>query len=347
VYGFTKVTIISENSLTPKTRFSIVVPFRNEAENLPKLLHSLSLLNYPKELFEVILVDDDSEEVFSVPSIMFSLKVIQNERKTNSPKKDAINTAITVAKNDWIITTDADCIVQNNWLLSYDNYIQKKKVKMVAAGVSYLPKKGFLHDFQNLDFLSLQGVTIGSFGLQLAFMCNGANFAYQKLFFHELNGFERNDTVASGDDVFLLQKAIRFDKKLVGFLKNKESIIATQSVGSWQELFNQRVRWASKSTGYSSNFGKFLALLVLSTNLIWIINFILWLTSLLDENYFILFIAVKFVVDLVVLLQARRYFDVKVQRVLLSSVLYPFFSVAVAFYSLLGNYEWKGRRFRK
>ena len=84
---------------------------------------SLSFLDYPKELFEVILVDDDSEEEFRIQYLEFVMKcldgriqVIKNNRKTNSPKKDAINTAIAIAKNEWIITTDADCMVPSNWL---------------------------------------------------------------------------------------------------------------------------------------------------------------------------------------------------------------------------------------
>ena len=230
ICGFGKMKTKNQTNLNPKTSFTIAVPFRNEAENLPQLLHSISLLDYPKELVEVILVDDSSEEVFSFQCSVFSLQIVKNERKTNSPKKDAINTAIAMAKNDWIITTDADCLVQKNWLKSIDNFIQTENKKMVAAGVSYLPKKGFLHDFQNLDFLSLQGVTIGSFGIEKPFMCNGANFAYEKTFFKALNGFEGNDEIASGDDVFLLQKALTFDSKQVGFCGNKESIVATKSV---------------------------------------------------------------------------------------------------------------------
>ena len=203
IYGFNRMKRFSRKEFTPKTSFSIVVPFRNEKENLPNLLHSISLLNYPKELVEVILVDDDSEEVFSVQDLVFSLKVIKNDRKSNSPKKDAIETAIQVAKNDWIITTDADCLIQKDWLTTFDQYIQENEVEMVASGVCYVPKSGFLSAFQNLDFLSLQGATIGSFGIEKPFMCNGANFAYSKHFFKELNGFQGNETIASGDDVFL------------------------------------------------------------------------------------------------------------------------------------------------
>ena len=42
--------------------FSVIVPFRNEAENLMSLLHSFQKLNYPLHQFEIILVDDFSND---------------------------------------------------------------------------------------------------------------------------------------------------------------------------------------------------------------------------------------------------------------------------------------------
>ena len=347
IYGCNRMKRFSKKEFTPKTSFTIVVPFRNEKENLPNLLHSISLLNYPIELVEIILVDDDSEEVFSVQDLVFSLKVIKNDRKSNSPKKDAIETAIQVAKNDWIITTDADCLVQKDWLTTFDQYIQENEVAMLASGVCYVPKSGFLSAFQNLDFLSLQGATIGSFGIDKAFMCNGANFAYSKAFFKELNGFQGNEAIASGDDVFLLQKAVLSTPKKVGFILAKESIVATKPVKTWNELFQQRVRWASKSTGYSSVYGKLLALIVFGGNLVWIMSFLFWLIGLLDQNIFMLFVALKFLIDFILLFKTANFFESKLQYVLASSLLYPFFSVSVAVYSLFGKYNWKGRNFRK
>ena len=347
IYGFNRMRRFSKAEFIPKTSFSIVVPFRNEKENLPNLLHSISLLNYPKELVEVILVDDDSDDEFRIQNLEFRIQMIKNVRKSNSPKKDAIETAIQIAKHDWIITTDADCLVQKDWLTIYDQYIQKNEVEMVASGVCYIPKKGFLSAFQNLDFLSLQGATIGSFGINQPFMCNGTNFAYSKSFFKELNGFQGNETIASGDDVFLLQKAVSVAPKKVGFLLAKESIVATNPVATWSDLFQQRVRWASKSTGYSSVYGKLLALVVFGGNLAWIVSFLLWLVGLLDQNIFMLFVALKFLIDFILIYKTANFFESKLQYVLASSLLYPFFSVSVAIYSLFGKYSWKGRSFKK
>ena len=197
VYGFFKVKTYRKRNLNPKTSFTIIVPFRDEEENLPNLLSSFSKLNYPTDLFEVILVDDSSKEKFQVLGFKFRVSIIDNIRVSNSPKKDAISIAMKQVKTDWVITTDADCIVHENWLLTFDNYIQENNISMLAGAVTYECENSFLHHFQQLDLTSLQGATIGSFGIKKAFMCNGANFAYKKSLFEKLNGFEGNDKIAS------------------------------------------------------------------------------------------------------------------------------------------------------
>ena len=355
IYGFSKVNSIEYLGLKPKTKFSIVVPFRNEAENLPILLDSFSKLNYPNDLFEVILVDDESEKEFKVcfdnslslgSGLKFKVLVTKNIRVSNSPKKDAISTAMQVVKTNWIITTDADCVVNKNWLLALDNYIQLHNVSMIAGAVSYNFKNSFLHHFQQLDLASLQGATIGSFGLKKGFMCNGANFAYTKSFFEELNGFEGNDGIASGDDVFLLQKAIaRFPEK-VHYLKSENNIVVTKPLNDWKSLFYQRVRWASKTGSYESGFGKNLGLVVFGGNLAWILGFGFWVLGFIPFlNAALLFLS-KFIVDTVLIYKTNRFLTKKRMRYLiLANLLYPFFSTSVALYSQFGKYEWKGRRF--
>jgi len=345
IYGFTKVNFFEYLGLKPKTKFSIIVPFRNEAENLPKLLNSFSKLNYPADLYEVILVDDFSSEEFPVKSFQFPVSVINNIRVSNSPKKDAISTAMQVVKNDWIITTDADCLVSKNWLSALDNYIQLHKVSMIAGAVTYHCKNSFLHHFQQLDLASLQGATIGSFGLRKGFMCNGANFAYTKSFFQDLNGFDGNDGIASGDDVFLLQKAIaRFPEK-VHYLKSGNNIVITKPVNDWKSLFHQRVRWASKTGSYQSRFGIGLGFIVFGGNagLLFVVCCLLFGKG----NFFLtcFLLLAKFWVDFVLINKTNVFLKSKTHFFLLSSLLYPFFSVGVALYSLFGKYEWKGREF--
>ncbi|TDO78234.1 cellulose synthase/poly-beta-1,6-N-acetylglucosamine synthase-like glycosyltransferase [Flavobacterium chryseum] len=348
IFGFTKVKIYLKTDLKPQTSFTIIVPFRNEAENLPVLLKSFSNLNYPINLFEVILVNDSSKEKFHISHFAFHISQINNIRVSNSPKKDAISTAMQYAKSDWVITTDADCIVPENWLLTFDNYIQENKVSMLAGAVSYKCGNSFLDHFQQLDLTSLQGATIGSFGLKKAFMCNGANFAYTKSLFEKLNGFEGNNKIASGDDVFLLQKAANLFPAEVHYLKSQEAIVITKPTEDWKSLFYQRVRWAAKTSSYQSTFGKFLGLIVFFGNLTFVIGFVFFIFGFFSWKLLLVLALLKFGIDFILLYSTNEFLTKeRIKYLFLSSLLYPFFSSSVALYSLFGSYEWKERRFGK
>jgi len=357
IYGFTKIKKYQNTNLKPQISFTIIVPFRNEEENLPNLLASFSQLNYPTDLFEVILVDDSSSEKFQILNCFassltlgskFQVSIVDNIRISNSPKKDAISTAMKHVKTNWVITTDADCMVPENWLLTFDNYIQENNVSMLAGAVSYECENSFLHHFQQLDLTSLQGATIGSFGVQKAFMCNGANFAYTKSLFEKLNGFDGNNKIASGDDVFLLQKAANLFPDEVHYLKAKEAIVITKPTENWKSLFHQRVRWAAKTSSYQSNFGKFLGVIVFLGNLSFVMGFLFWIFRIWDWHFLVLYVVFKFFIDFILLYKTNQFLTKKRLRyVVLSSLFYPFFSTTVALYSLFGSYEWKGRKFGK
>lgn len=350
-YGFTKIETFGPRDFSPKNTFSIIVPFRNEAENLPNLLYSFSQLDYPRNQFEIVFVNDASEDnsveiIANFPAISFSFRIIDNVRKSNSPKKDAIAVAINSIQNDWIITTDADCFVDQDWLKTFDNYIQENNTEMIAGAVSLFTDDSFLHQFQQLDLNSLQGATIGSFGIGKAFMCNGANFAYTKKLFLQLDGFEGNNKIASGDDVFLLQKAMQKCPEKVHYLKSEEVTVLTKPADNWKSLFFQRVRWASKASAYQSNFGRLLALVVFAGNLVVVLSFVLTLLSMFSFWIWYLLFAIKIFIDFLLLYQTGRFIKSRpIKFFLLSNLWYPFFSVSVAIYSIFGKYHWKGRQF--
>ena len=139
IYGFEKVDEFSIPDLPPQTTFSVVVVFRNESENLSDLITSLNQLNYPKSYYEVLFVNDESDnnsvEIIKTNILKTNLnyQILNREVKTKSPKKDAIQTAINSSKSDWVITTDADCIVPKYWLDSFDTFIQKNQYRFVAG----------------------------------------------------------------------------------------------------------------------------------------------------------------------------------------------------------------------
>ncbi len=355
LYGFWKVPTIKLLSSKPVTHFSVIIPFRDEAQRLPLLLSSIKQLQYPNAKVTFWFVDDASEddscqiiENFSKENLAINITILKNKRVSNSPKKDAIRTAISHIQSDWIVTTDADCNLPPNWLQCFDQEIVLKQPKMIAAPVTYKDEKSFFSYFQLLDFLSLQGTTIGSFGLHIPFMCNGANLAYQKKAFLAVQGFAGNDTIASGDDVFLLEKFVEKWPKKVIYLKSKEALVQTFSVTAFQELISQRVRWASKSANYNLLSGKLIGVLVILMNLICCISpFLLLLTTI--SWHLILFLwLIKLSIDGVLLFQTLQFTQQKFRltHVLFSSVLYPFFTVFIFLKSIFSSYTWKNRVFK-
>ena len=355
IIGFDKVKSFVKTDEKPKTKFSIIVPFRNEEKNLSKLLKSISNLNYPKDLFEIIMVDDFSTDASERVYIKWRMEngliettLLENLRLSNSPKKDAISRAIPILKHEWVVTTDADCIVNKNWLLTLDNFIQKNNAEMVVGAVVYRTKNNWFHQFQQLDLLSLQGTTIGSFGIGKPFMCNGANFAYTKKLFNEIGGFGGNNKMASGDDVFLLQKALKNHADKVHYIKNTDTIIKTKPENDLYKLFMQRVRWASKTTGYSGYYSKSLAVVVLAMNLSLVIGLYLLISNSLNWKTLLIVFSVKYFVDYLLLLKTNQYLRRgKFIFPLVSSLVYPFFCSLVGIYSLFGSFTWKGRSFNK
>lgn len=354
-YGFYKTKEFRLEGIRSKTKFSVIIPFRNEAENLPELLKSIKKLNYPKDLFQVILVDDESkdESVEVVKSFLNTCEVpislISNERKTNSPKKDAITTAIDQAKFEWIVTTDADCVLPKFWLHSFDEFIQSKQTSCIAAPVMFAEETSFLNEFQILDMLSLQGATIGSFGIKKPFLCNGANFAYKKTLFSELNGFDGNSDIASGDDIFFLEKVVKTKPDQLHYLKCKEAIVSTLSQPSWKSLISQRVRWASKTSAYNNWFGKFTGLIVILMNGLLVVSLFLFITGAFNFINLIFTVVAKLIIDYTLIFKTTSFFNKKtiLKSYLFGFVFYPFFSLYVAMISLYSKYKWKERTFSK
>jgi len=357
IYGFHKVDLIETRYSEYETGFSVIIPFRNEEKNLPNLLMSISNLNYSKNFFECLFVNDESSdksiEIINkwMKTSEVKVQVLNNVRKTASPKKDAIQTAIQKAKYNWIITTDADCILPENWLNQFGGFAETNDCKMVAGPVALnTVNTSYLQEFQKLDFLSLQGSSIGGFGIDKPFMCNGANLAYKKNTFVELNGFEGNDNIASGDDIFILEKFIEQYPKEVHFLKSKEAIVTTFALNSWREVIQQRIRWASKSGNYKLVFPKLIGLIVFTANL----TLIMALISLIfypSSWYFVLLMWIaKAGVDMILINQGNKFFETKFNGVfntIAACGFYPFFSVYIVLRSLISSYQWKDRKFLK
>jgi len=338
----------------PHTRFSIIIPARNEADNIEKCLLSILANNYPKEWYEIIVADDFSTDATplvvaeiqeSYPNVKLLKLADWVESKLNSYKKKALELAINVAENEWIITTDADCTAPANWLQLYDAYIAKSGAVFVAAPVMFTNKGSFISVFQCLDFLSLQGITAASVSAGFHSMCNGANLAYSKAAFAAVNGFKGVDNIASGDDMLLMHKINTHFPGKTGYLFSPGAIILTEPMGDWKAFINQRIRWASKATSYQDKRIFWVLLLV------YLLNAYLFLLPFISIfyhpffTYWLLLVLGKTVCEIGFMKEVAKFY--RLQKLLWwFPFMQPFhitYTVISGWLGKFGHYEWKGR----
>ena len=133
-------------SYFPKTSVAVIIPARNEAKNIKKCLESILNQNYPKDLINIVLVDDYSTDRTLEFARSFedrSIQVIALEdeavEESLSPKKRALNLGISRTSAKLIITTDADCIAGEDWIRSIVQYYETQEVDMIAGPVLFDP----------------------------------------------------------------------------------------------------------------------------------------------------------------------------------------------------------------
>lgn len=344
----------------PKIKISVIIPARNEAEKLPACLNSIATQTYPASLFEVFVLDDESEDntlslAQNIAKSHTNVHVVCLEEdgktaSTSSHKKKAIETGVGLANGELIVCTDADCIVPPDWLKLLASFYEEKKAKFIAAPVNFHHEKTALERFQSLDFLGMMGVTGAGFQSKSGLICNGANLAYPKAVFHEVGGFEGINGMASGDDVLLLHKIAKKYPNNVFFLKNRMATVLTEAQPNLRSFLSQRLRWASKSRSYTDHQVTFRLVVVFLLSWAILLNALLacWFGPYLVVLSTGLFFA-KTVVDFAFLKEMSSYFGRQdlMRRYLLSQMMHIAYIIGVGtLANVTRRYDWKGRQVR-
>lgn len=335
----------SEQNL-PKV--SIIIAARNEEKTILYCLQSIYQSNLEKLAYEVIVVNDHSSDN--------TLAILQNADfpnltildATGSGKKAAISQAVKIANGSIIGCTDADCIVSPNWIEDCVAYIQDNKLDIATGIVKYQKGSTTLDRFQYFDNINSMAVTASGINNQSFYLANGANFWYKKSVFEELNGYTRNYSLQSGDDVFLIQEAAKAGRYKIGFLAGREMFVTTSSEKSISAFLQQRKRWASKTSKYPQKN------IVLIQAIAFTYSFlILLLTPAIIKLHFIgtlLFVAailLKVLTDYAYLKNVSKKLNIEFdsEKLGICSILYvPFILWSGIIASRPRSYIWKGRR---
>ncbi|MCP2045237.1 cellulose synthase/poly-beta-1,6-N-acetylglucosamine synthase-like glycosyltransferase [Pontibacter sp. HSC-36F09] len=336
----------------PATKITVIIPVRNEAGHIRNLLQDLEEQTYPADLFDVLVVDDHSEDGTDefvqgfIPNTRLQLRLIRlDDHTTATGKKAAIKQGIAEADGELLAFTDGDCRVQPDWLLHFAYTFQSQQAIFISGPVCFHHTQTMLERMQLVEFASLIGVGGASIGLRQPNMCNGANLAYTRAVFEEVGGFAGNEGIASGDDEFLLHKVSQLYPERIAFLKHPGAIVYTEARKTVRSFIAQRVRWASKWRSYQSLSVKLVALRVFAVNLFLFLAIPAVLLHWISPLVFLAAYAAKFLIDFLFLnrvltfMRRRNYliYMLPLQLVYIPYVLYT------AIMGLSGRYTWKGR----
>lgn len=245
----------------PATSVSILIPARNEEANIAACLHTILNQNYPLSLFEIIVINDHStdrtaEIILTLQTLHPNLRLLHladfvNGIPLNAYKKKALEIGVAHARGELIITTDADCLAQSDWLLLVASLHEMQRPQCIAAPVNFHRERNLLERFQSLDYAGTMVLTGAGIHARTFRLSNGANLAFPKAVFEELQGYTGINQIASGDDMLLVHKIAAQYPDGIAFLKNAAATIFTEAKPTWREFWQQRIRWATKSTAYS------------------------------------------------------------------------------------------------
>lgn len=345
---------------TAAIKLSIVIPFRNEASNLPSLLTSISLLDYPKSDFEILFVDDHSGDD-SVPLIQDfitnhpTLKVhLLRSSVMHQGKKSNVRRGIDAAVHEFIVSTDADCTLPKSWLTGICMNLQNPATQLLCLPVKMKTTHGFIQRYEALDFLFLNTITACFAFLRKPILCNAAAMAYPKKTFHDYVQSERyNENIASGDDMFFLEYVLsKHGAGSIQFANTFEmGIVETQATQSLAAFINQRVRWIKKSSHLNIPYLATITRTIALVNMLFLICIV---ACVMNQSIYVgvamLCISLKYLGELALFLESKKAYaqSFSISDFTISFLAYPWITGYIYIKSLVtANVAWKGRIIKK
>lgn len=353
-FGLSKLTNKVGDKI-PEEFVSIIVPFRNEEKNILNTCTNLTTQKYPQEKFEIIFVNDSSDDK--------SLQLIENLPKKenvfiysvpkdyslNAHKKRAIRFGIEKSKGDIIVTTDADCNHKKDWLKNLLKFLDKD-TGFISGPVEFISNNNLFSKMQRLEFAGLVITGAGLIGSGNPIICNAANIAYRKKVFEEVGGFTYQMSFSSGDDELLMQKIHRDTNYKIKFVLDKNAIVSTEANPTVKNFYHQRKRWASKGLFYGDHLLLLKLVLIFLFYLSLIVQPILGIA--LSTKFFATFIIsflFKISAEYIVLKKGTDLlFDPRILKpFLITEILQVPYILVSGFMGMFGNLVWKNRKIKR
>ena len=334
---------------------SIIIPFRNESEKILANLKSVEAQNYPTDKYEVIYIDDFSEDdsfeklTNGITNENVSLYSMSESKLEKAHKKQAIEFGISKAKGSIILFTDADCTNSSKWISTMVAGFEDNTA-LISGPVAFAESDALFGKLQALEFSGLILSGAGLISNKTPMIASSANLAFRKSIFHEVGGYKDLMNLSSGDDELLMQKIAYKTNYDVKFCFDKDALVITDPNKSVGEFNQQRKRWASKGLFYENK--------IIIIQLIFIFLFFigllvqLFLGSFLDSRFLIILGGSLFVKMLVEYSVLEKGVGVLIEKIsfplfILAEILHIPYIIYSAISGALGNFTWKDRELKR
>ncbi len=354
-FGLKKINSQNGSRKSELPSVTILIPFRNEKDNLERSIESMNMLDYDENKIEIYFINDnstdDSIKIFNSTKKKNYIQLINLELdKSNSArKKKAILKGIENSNNDIIVTTDADCYSEKNWLKNLVNHFDYQTA-LVAGPVDLVVTSNLIGAFQRIEFAGLNLTAAGLISIGMPLICSAANLAYRREVFNEIGGFGKSIKYSSGDDDFLIQKIAACKKWKIKFAYLKSAKVFTEGKLTFREFLNQRARWASKGFSYESTYTVVLLILLFLFYMFIPIQIILVLfgSKIILVSLF-LTVVLKLIAEYLVMNKGLNdlYEKSLLKYFLAAEIIQIPYIILSPLIGIFGKFSWKGRSLKK
>jgi len=221
---------------------SIVMPCYNEADSIGKAIENLLNLNYPKDMIEIIVVDDRSKDnsveiVKKYVKKYKNVRLIVNERNSGGAAEPT-NIGIKAAKYDYVAVADADSYPEKDALLKMIGFLQKDKtIGGVTGAVLGKGNETFMQQMQYLEYVVISFARKLLDYVDSVYVTPGPFALYRKKILFEVGLF---DTKNMTQDIEIVWRMMSHGYKARMSLSAKIYSITPKTFKQW---WRQRVRW--------------------------------------------------------------------------------------------------------
>lgn len=297
----------SKNSSLKKYPYvSILVPAHNEESNISRAITSLLKLDYPKNRYELIIIDDGSTDSTATQIKNIIKKnpkyIIQFLQQKPSGKAAALNYGLKEARGEFFACLDADSRVERHALKAMLQVFEKndENLAIVTPCMQVEKPENLLQKFQRIEYIMAIFLQRLMGHMDCMYIAPGPFSLYRKEVIMHLGGFDEHNLTEDQEIAYRMQKYHYRLKQC------PDAMVYTLTPKKWSSLYKQRNRWFKgslvnlikyRTLFFNKKYGDF-GVFQMPLNLL---NFIISIASLMLVIYFMVLPFIKLIRHLIVI----------------------------------------------